>query len=155
MNEVRFKEETKIRNSVIIWLSSFAIFIPILMCYTFFIIGSPIWVEGLLGILEAAFLFALMNFRKLVVRVSDDYLEFGYGILKDKVKLWKIKSCKIIEIKSQKYGGLGIQMEKDGSIAYVPRPGSCVKISVEGRRRDYIIYTKKPKELCDMLLRKK
>ncbi|MHA1626961.1 MAG: hypothetical protein ACTSYT_03650, partial [Candidatus Asgardarchaeia archaeon] len=96
-----------------------------------------------------------LNFRKLTVTVTADYLEFGYGVIKDRIKLSRITDCKMVDVEFQKYGGLGIRMERDGSIAYVPKPGKCVRISIEGRLRDYIIYAKRPQTLRNLLLRKK
>ena len=155
MSKVRFREETKLRRSVVLGIVLLIILTSCFMYYTFFIMGSSIWVEVFLAILELAFIFMLLNFRKLIVTVTTDYLEFGYGVLKDRIKLSRITDCKLVEVKFQKYGGLGIKMEEDGSIAYVPKPGSCVKISIEGRLRDYIIYTRRPQTLRDLLLRKK
>lgn len=80
-------------------------------------------------------------------------LSFGFGLIKEKVKLDHIVSCEEIDVTSVKnLGGAiyGRMIGIDGSIIYNIGHKKVVCIKVRDSN-DYIIPTKNPRKLCELL----
>ncbi|MFQ6119789.1 MAG: hypothetical protein ACE5KE_07870 [Methanosarcinales archaeon] len=105
---------------------------------------SPFWLIPFLIVLEIFLIFIFLNFNKLVIRVHDVFLEFGFGIFKKKFRLMDIISCEPVELKFSNYLGIGIRFGLDGTIAYNTRFGKGIKIRVKNKKRGYVLTTDNP-----------
>lgn len=102
-------------------------------------------------VVEAFLIFILANFYKLKIRITDEALEFGFGIFRKKIPRTKIVSCKPFDIKFGQYLGLGIRLGWNRTVLYNTRFGKAVRIKVRGRKMDYVITSNNPKRFCAVL----
>jgi hypothetical protein len=103
------------------------------------------------GLLALLFLALLGNFWRLVFRIYDDEVSFGFGLASHRFPRSSIVSCEPYELKFGNYLGYGIKGGLDHTIAYNTRNGPGVKLEVEGRNRPYVISVDNPPYICELL----
>ena len=94
----------------------------------------------------------LLNFHALRIRITDENLEFGFGLIRNKIDRKDIISCEKMDIKFSNYLGAGIRYGFDGTIAYNTKfSGKAVKIKAKEKNREYVITTDNPERICSLL----
>ena len=144
-----------------IWISKwfFILFIGIIV-----VLSSVLVVQLIFGLLAGwtpavtivfltlivAFGLITLNFRKLSIKVNSENVEVGYGIIKKKISLNEVVSCEPTMAKGRVYGGVGIRLGVDGSLAYVTSFGSAVKI-MRRNGMPFVFSTKNPEKLSEII----
>lgn len=95
---------------------------------------------------------ALFSFNKLEITVGDEKICFGFGKFKKSFYLANVQSVEIGKYRFGNYWGYGIRIGSDGTIGYVARAGSGVKIKFQNDPKAYFITTRKPEELKNMIM---
>jgi hypothetical protein len=100
--------------------------------------------------LIVAFGLIILNFRKFNIKVNSENIEVGYGIIKKKISLNEVVSCEPTMAEGRVYGGVGIRLGVDGSLAYTTSFGNAVKIM---RRNGvpFVFSTKNPEKLSKII----
>lgn len=111
----------------------------------------PFWTPILLVVMEGVFIFVFLNFYKLSIKVGNEFLEFGFGLIKKRFRKEDVISCEPYQLKFGNYLGMGIRFGRDGTIAYNTRFGKGVKTQVRGKKRAYVLTTNNPEALCGAL----
>lgn len=97
---------------------------------------------------------ALFSFNKLEIIVNEEKINFRFGKFKKSFYLVNVQSVEVEKYKFGNYWGYGIRIGSDGSVGYVPRAGSGVKIKFKNDLRPYFISTAKPDELKSIITNK-
>lgn len=101
--------------------------------------------------IELFLIIIFWNFRKLRIIVTDEFLEFGFGIFSKRFKRKEIISCKPFEVRFGDYFGIGIRWGFNNTVLYNTRFGKAVRIKVKGHQRDFVVTTDYPKKFCNVL----
>jgi hypothetical protein len=107
---------------------------------------TSVWMSILLFVL---FLAAFLNAYRMTITVDENYLTVGFGLIKKRIPLKEISSCKPVKHLQGKWWQCGIRREKDGSYLYVARGEKGVEIKTKEER--CIISTGKAEEICNLL----
>jgi hypothetical protein len=101
-------------------------------------------------ILDLFFIAILLNFRKLVIEIDDDYLVTSFGVIKKIVRLEDIVESEHIIATLSVLTGMGIRYGGDGSLAYLPALGNAVKLYFEDTR-PFVFSTKNHEQVLYLL----
>jgi hypothetical protein len=90
-----------------------------------------------------------INFYQVKFRVTNEGLEFGYGIFKNKVTKNNIESISIDNSKSN-FFGYGIRFSRDKTIGFIAKHGDGLKIVFKDQR-SFFITMNNPREALDII----
>jgi len=97
---------------------------------------------------------AMGIFQRLRIAVTDERVEFGFGILRRSLPLASIQSCEVKRYNWLPYGGWGIRFSTGGRRAYsMPGVPRGVEITVaQGRKvRRYFVSSTQPERFASSL----
>jgi hypothetical protein len=100
--------------------------------------------------LDAFFIAIYLNFGKLVIRVSEDELSVSFGFIKKKIPIKDITMAKTTTARLGVYGGNGIRIGGDGSLAFISNFGDAVKLD-RTKSRPFVFTTKNPDKLINII----
>ena len=133
------------------------IFITLL--FTVLVTTSVAWINPIRR-LEAVLVFSgttgfitllYYNFRGLNIHLTSNQLEVKYGYLnRQQIPLDTVKTCYPIQIRLSNYGGLGVRLGFDGSLAYTTATGNGVKI-VPHYGKPFVFSSQTPDQLCGII----
>jgi len=143
------------QNFHVVFLGFLLLLIVIIgtMDFTIYTIYPADWATVVADGTVIFLIFIFVNFRKLEIKITDDFLEFGFGIFRKKIPRKKIISCKTFEVRFGQYFGIGIRYGLNRTILYNTRFGKAVRIKLRGQKRDYVITTNNQKKFCNALKR--
>lgn len=148
--KIRYEEVQKLDKRLSALLLALILIIAVLN-FVNFGFNRPNLMSVSVGLVEVFLIFILLSFLKLKIIVTDEFLEFGFGIFKKKILRKNIISCKSVEIRFGQYFGIGIRLGLNNTILYNTRFGRAVRIKVKGQQRDFVVTTDNPKKLCSTL----
>jgi hypothetical protein len=90
-----------------------------------------------------------INFYQVRFRVTNEGLEFGYGIFKNKVAKNNIGSV-LIDNSKNNFFGYGIRFGKDKTIGFISKAGDGLKIVYKDQRK-FFITINSPREALDII----
>ncbi len=91
------------------------------------------------------------NYRGLQITITNIQIEVKYGIFNHKlIPLIEIMSCEIIKATFRKYGGVGIRIGFDGSVAYNTDFGDAVKLTCQ-HGKPFVFSTNNPQKICNLI----
>lgn len=79
-------------------------------------------------ILIVAFGLIIINSVKLNITVDSEKIKVNYGIIKKTISLSEVVSCEPTMARFRVYGGVGIRLGLDKSLAFTASLGNAVKI---------------------------
>ena len=100
--------------------------------------------------LIVAFGLIIINFRKLNITVDSQKIEVSYGIIKKTISLSEVVSCEPTMARFTVYGGVGIRLGIDKSLAFTASFGNAVKI-VRRDGRPFVFSTSNPEKLSKII----
>jgi len=161
MNEGRYKKDTNLiytdRVSFTLWVHLFLLAF-LIMCIYFFISllveGYP-WPSLFFGAFAVFWIFIWYNFRHLDFLITADYVKFGFGVVKKRIKRSDLASCEPYHVRFGTYWGYGIRIGWDKTIAYISRSGPAVKLVLKGGKWPYVVNVNDSAKICDLLSRGK
>ena len=86
------------------------------------------------------------SFSELNIKLTNKYIQFGFGGFKKRINLDQIKDCLVEDYAKENFFGYGIRFSKNKSIGYIARGGRGVRLKMEVR--DYYISSGNPEKLC-------
>ena len=130
---------------VFILIASIGIIIAAFMHEDFMLIGI---------IFGAVCLFIILlywNFRGLQITITSDHLRVNYGIFNRKIiPMQKITGCEETKANFRRYGGIGIRLGWDGSVAYNTDFGEAVKLILQNGR-PFVFSTRNSRKICSLI----
>jgi hypothetical protein len=102
-------------------------------------------------LLFAILILLMLNFYKLKITITNEYFDFRFGLIGNKIRIKDIQQCEVVDITFKNYLGAGIRYGFDGTLAYNTRFGKAVRLKVKDRKRDYVITTNEPERICRLL----
>jgi len=102
----------------------------------------------------AALVAAMGIFRRLRIAVTDERVEFGFGVFRRSLPLASIQSCEVKRYNWLPYGGWGIRFSTGGRRAYsVPGVPRGVEITIaQGKKvRRYFVSSTQPERFASSL----
>ena len=102
----------------------------------------------------AALVVVMGSFRRLRIAVTDDRVEFGFGVFRRSLPLASIQSYEVKRYNWLPYGGWGIRFSTGGRRAYsMPGVPRGVEITVEqGKKvRRYFVSSTQPERFASSL----
>lgn len=91
-----------------------------------------------------------INFRKLNISVDSEKVEVSFGMIKKKISWNEVVSCKPTRARLAVYGGLGIRLGLDKSLAFISSSGNSVKI-IRRNGRPLVFSTHNPENLSKII----
>lgn len=147
--KIKYKETQRFHPILSGILFAMLIIIPLLAMLDANI--SDFKVMQFISLPEIFLIFIWVNFIELKIVVTDEFIQFGFGLFRKKIPLNKIVSCKPYEVKFGQYFGIGIRFGFNKTILFNMRFGKAVRIKVRGSRRDYVVTTDNQKKFCAAL----
>jgi len=102
----------------------------------------------------AALVVVMVSFRRLRIAVTDDRVEFGFGVFRRSLPLESIQSYEVKRYNWLPYGGWGIRFSTGGRRAYsMPGVSRGVEITVEQgtKVRRYFVSSTQPERFASSL----
>lgn len=93
-------------------------------------------------------LIVFKSFFELKFRITNEGLEFGYGLFKNKLNHKDIESV-IIE-SSRGFIGYGIRFDKEKTMGYIAQSGEGLKITLKDQR-SFFITMHEPEQALDII----
>ena len=91
------------------------------------------------------------NFRGLRIIITSEYLNVNYGIFNHKnIPLQEITGCEETKANFKRYGGIGVRLGWDGSVAYNTDFGEAVKLILR-KGRPFVFSTRNPQKICNLI----
>ena len=150
MEHIIYSEENPVPTwTKLLFVLIIAVFPPII----FLQLLSGVFIPKLIILgfaLDAFFIAIYFNFRKLVVKVSEDELTVSFGFIKKKIPIKDIIMAKTTSAKLGIYGGNGIRLGGDGSLAFITNFGDAVKLT-RTSSRPFVFSTNNPDKLVDVI----
>jgi len=88
----------------------------------------------------------MLNFRKLSIKVDSEKIKVSFGILRETILWNEIISCDVTKARFGVYGGAGIRLGVDNSLAFTTSFGNAVRI-MRTNGRPFVFTTMNPKKL--------
>lgn len=108
-----------------------------------------IWLAVLLEVL------ILSNFIFLKIKVTDQYLKFGFGFFKRKFKFEDIQSIEIKDYNFSNYFGYGIRVGRDKTVAFAAKGGKGLLITLKAeslhKKKNYFVSSDQTDQLFVIL----
>ena len=136
-----------------LWVHLFMLAFQIFWIYffvTLLVQGYP-WPSLFFGFFGVFWALMWYNSRHLDFLITTDYIEFGFGIAKKRIKRSEIVSCELYQIRFRNYLGYGVRIGFDKTIAYIVRSGPAIKMAVKDRTWSYVVNVDDPARICDLL----
>jgi len=114
-----------------------------------FVGSRPASNELLLGF-DLFFIFLYLIFSRLEITIDSNRVQVTYGIISKKIPVREITSCVTTTAGFWVYGGVGIRLGSDGSLAFTTSFGNGVKITRKNGR-PFVFSTKKPEEVAKVI----
>jgi hypothetical protein len=106
----------------------------------------------MMAIVAALLVFSFVSFLRLRIAVSDEEMQFAFGMLRKSLPLAAIQSCETTKYRWLTYGGWGIRYALGGRRAWsLPGVPEGVEVTVaEGTRvRRYFVSSRFPELLAE------
>jgi hypothetical protein len=85
-------------------------------------------------VFDLFFIAMMLNFRKMSIKIDTKKLIVSFGVIKKTVRLADVAKCERINASLGVFTGMGIRYGGDSSLAFLPRLGDAIKLSmVSGR----------------------
>jgi hypothetical protein len=132
----------------------FALTLPtaILLFQTFTAI--PAWWHpaptAALLILTGFFAIIILNFLRLNIKVDNENIRVGYGIIRKTIPWKEVKSCEATKARFGAYYGTGIRIGTDKSLAFTTSLGNAIRIT-RTNGHHFVFTTKHPAELSKII----
>jgi hypothetical protein len=107
--------------------------------------------EDIIGSIIGACLFIWMfvSFYQLRIVLHDDYLQFGYGFMRKKIRRGEILKLEIKKFEFKNYLGYGIRRGVDKSWGYVTGGAQGIMVHLENKK--FYFTTDNPEQLQDLI----
>lgn len=105
----------------------------------------PQFTKIVLLIVTIVDLLLFWSFSQLTIKLTNNYLQIGFGIFKKKIPLPSINGCLVEDYKKSVYLGYGIRFGRDKSIGYIARGGRGIRLKM--KPRDYYFSTDSPEQI--------
>ena len=92
----------------------------------------------------------LLNFRKLSIKVDSEKIKIAFGVLRETIFWNEVASCEVIKVRFGVYGGAGIRLGVDNSLAFTTSLGNGVRI-MRTNGRPFVFTTKNPTKLSKII----
>jgi hypothetical protein len=157
MEENIDKEGTVIvyRGTVVLtlWVHLFMLAF-LIMCIYFFVAlqvqGYP-WPSLFFAGFAVFWVFVWINSRHLDFLITTDYVEFGFGIVKKRIKRSELVACEPYRVHFYTYLGYGVRIGWDKTIAFISRSGPAVKLVLKDNKWPYVVNVNDPERICELL----
>ena len=113
-------------------------------------VGSGPAPNGLLLGFDLIFIVLYLIFSRLEIVIDSNRVEVTYGIISKKIPVREIISCVTTTARFWVYGGVGIRLGTDGSLAFTTSFGNAVKIT-RNDGRPFVFSTKRPEEVTKVI----
>jgi hypothetical protein len=101
-------------------------------------------------ILIGLFVLIMLNFSKLSIQVDSEKIRVSFGILGETISWNEVISCNVIKARFGVYGGAGIRLGIDNSLAFTTSFGNAVRI-MRTSGRTFVFTTKNPTKLSKII----
>jgi hypothetical protein len=101
-------------------------------------------------ILIAALALIFPAFGRLSIKVDSESIKVGYGVIRKTISLDEVVSCEPTSARLRVYGGVGIRLGTDGSLAFTTSRGNAVKITSR-KGRPFVLSSNNPERLSKII----
>ncbi len=101
-------------------------------------------------ILIVFFAFITLNFARLSINVDSEGIRVRYGIIRETIPWNEVISSEPTTGKLRMYGGFGIRLGVDRSLAFTTSTGTAIRI-VKRKGLPFVVSTKNPEKLSEII----
>lgn len=150
--EIVYEEWVPVGRVVkVVMLSVFVLIASIGILAAAFLPKELIFVSIIFGAVSLFIVLLYWNFRGLHIIITSDHLKVNYGIFNHKnISLQKITGCEVTKANFRKYGGIGVRLGWDGSVAYNIDFGEAVKLIYQ-KGRPFVFSTRNSQKICNLI----
>jgi len=105
--------------------------------------------ELLLGF-DFFFIILYLVFSRLTIEIDSNSVKVTYGVISKKIPIKEIASIEITTAGFWVYGGVGIRLGSDGSLAFTTSFGDAVKV-IRKNGRPFVFSTRRPNEVTKVI----
>ena len=126
--------------------------ISIAITTAIFVPQNRVFTLSFCGALSLFFLFMGLNYRGLLITISEEVIKVKYGLLNRKtISVDNLVSYEPTKATFNKYLGFGVRIGTDSSLAFTTSFGDSVKLVIEDSSRPFVFSSKVPQEICELL----
>ena len=92
----------------------------------------------------------MLNFRKLSIKIDSEKIKISFGVLRETIFWNEVISCDATRARFGVYGGAGVRLGTDNSIAFTTSFGNAVKI-MRTDGRPFVFTTRNPAKLSKII----
>lgn len=131
-----------------------ALIIPglLMLIMPFAMANQSIEIRTILPIIGIVLLVLAYFTKTLDIELTDDYLQFGFGMMRSKINLLDIKEVRVEDFKFRNFGGYGVRigkMNQEKVLGYIPRGGQGLLI--RAGKKNYFIISGRANELQSLI----
>ena len=137
-------EDSQLLASWVIALLAIVMLVPIIA-----FIAYPPKIEAtsyIVGFTLVLLAFIFVNFYKLKVKVTGMYFIGSFGIVKKRIRIKNIKSCKAIKLGFKDFIGYGIRIGWGWRIGFIARKHKAVEIKT--KKATWVFSCNDPEAVC-------
>ncbi len=108
---------------------------------------APIWV--LLGF-DTVFFLVLVNFLTLTIEVTQETVKVSYGVIRKSIRIREITRATPVRAGFRIYGGMGVRIGADDSLAFTTSMGDAVRI-IRKKGRPIVFSSRKSGMLSTLI----
>jgi uncharacterized membrane protein len=104
----------------------------------------------ILVILITFFTFIILNFARLSINVDSESIRVRYGIARKTIPWNEVTYSEPAKGKLKVYGGVGIRLGVDRSLAFTTSTGTAIRI-MKRKGLPFVLSTKNPEKLSEII----
>ena len=134
MEAVIYYEEVPLTQWATIMIGIFIVALTPVAILEYFAVSREPALLWLYSVFDLIFIALMLNFRRMIIKISPEKVTVSFGVIRKTVKLEDITGFERINATLSVYTGMGVRYGGDGSLGFLPRLGEAVKLSlVSGR----------------------
>lgn len=99
---------------------------------------------------DVFFIILYLGFSRLDIEIDSNRIKVTYGIIRRTIVVREIAPCETSTAGFWVYGGVGIRLGSDGSLAFTTSFGNAVKI-IRKSGRPFVFSSSRPNDLVELI----
>jgi hypothetical protein len=150
MTSTIFSEKIPLNRWTSIILGIFIAVLSPLLVLQLFATSRELTLLVVYASMDLFFITVLLNFREQVIEINSEEIRVSFGLIRKKLLLGDLLSCEPMQARLGVYGGNGIRLGGDGSLAFLVSMGDAVSLKRKSGRT-FVFSTMKQVELVKIV----
>ncbi len=145
------KQNSSIMAIIVFLVIAFVLIVALVSNYFEYGIATFTQEDGMAFLMMAViFILLFIFFKNLKIVITNEFVQFGFGVFKKKVKKGDIKNVSIKKFEFKNYWGYGIRFGRfDKSWGYIA--GNDMGVLIELENKKFYFTTDNPEQIVDLI----